>query len=72
VRFTADVDLFVADPIGFGGAYERRLTLAVAPGVEATFVGLDDLIRMKRMAGRPQDLSDIEKLETQRNDHADD
>lgn len=58
-----EVDLFVTDPIGFDDAYERRVTLAVAPGIEATFVGLSDLIRMKRSAGRTQDLSDIERLQ---------
>jgi hypothetical protein len=58
-----EVDLFVTDPIGFDDAYERRVALAVAPGIEATFVGLSDLIRMKRSAGRTQDLSDIERLQ---------
>jgi hypothetical protein len=37
--------------------------MAVAPDTEATFVGLDDLLRMKKTAGRPQDFSDIEQLE---------
>lgn len=58
-----EVDLFVADPIGFNEAYGRRVALAVAPGIHATFVALDDLLRMKRSAGRPQDLSDVERLE---------
>jgi hypothetical protein len=58
-----EVDLFVADPIGFDEAYERRVSMAVAPATEATFVSLPDLIRMKRAAGRPQDLSDVERLE---------
>jgi predicted nucleotidyltransferase len=58
-----EVDLFVADPFGFDEVYARRVTVAVAPGVEATIVGLSDLVGMKRAAGRPQDLSDIEQLE---------
>jgi predicted nucleotidyltransferase len=58
-----EVDLFVADPFGFDQVYTRRVTMAIAPHVEATFVGLDDLVRMKKVAGRPQDLSDIEQLE---------
>ncbi len=58
-----EVDLFVADPFGFDEVYARRVTMAVAPGVEATFVGLSDLLAMKKAAGRPQDLADIEQLE---------
>lgn len=58
-----EVDLFVADPLGFEDAYARRVTMAIAPDVEATFVGLGDLVRMKKVAGRPQDLTDIEQLE---------
>ena len=45
---------------------------AVAPDVEATFVGLDDLVRMKKAAGRPQDLSDIEQLEIPSGERDDD
>jgi len=33
-------------------------------GVPATFVGLQDLLRLKRRAGRTQDHLDIEKLES--------
>ena len=58
-----ELDLFVADPFGFDEVYTRRVTMAIAPHVEATFVGLADLVRMKKVAGRPQDLTDIEQLE---------
>jgi len=37
--------------------------MEVAPGIEATFVGLAELMRLKRQAGRTQDLLDIEKLQ---------
>ena len=67
-----EVDLFVADPFGFDEVYARRVTLAVAPGVEATFVGFNDLVGMKRAAGRPQDLSDIEQLESLSRERDDD
>ena len=67
-----EVDLFVADPLGFDEAYARRATLAVAPDVEATFVGLDDLVRMKRAAARPRDLTDVEQLEILSGDRDDD
>lgn len=59
-----EVDLFVSDPLGFGEAYERRVMMAVAPGIEASFVCIGDLIRLKRAAGRPQDLLDVEVLVT--------
>jgi hypothetical protein len=58
-----EIDLFVSDPLGFDDAYRRAVGMEVAPGVEATFVGLDDLIRLKRAAGRPEDLLDIARLE---------
>ena len=63
-----EVDLFVEDPLGFEDAYARAVRLEVAPGVEATFVGFNDLIRLKTAAGRPQDLLDIERLQQLRED----
>ena len=38
--------------------------MEVAPGVAATFIGLQDLRRLKQRAGRPQDLLDLEKLKS--------
>ena len=46
--------------------YERALCAELAPGVEATFVGLADLLEMKREAGRPRDLEDVAGLESLR------
>ncbi len=57
-----EVDLFVRAPFDFDAAYERAMLRAVAPGVEANFVSLDDLVDLKRQAGRPQDLEDIRRL----------
>lgn len=57
-----EVDLFIEPPFDFSDAYAKASTLELAPGVTATFVGLADLIEMKRKAGRPQDLQDIEAL----------
>ncbi len=57
-----EIDLFVEDPIGFDEAYTRAESMEVGPEAEATFVGFEDLIRLKRAAGRPQDLLDIEVL----------
>ncbi len=53
------------------GGYERLRHGAVlwsVPGLEApvSFAGRDDLIAMKRAAGRPQDLLDIADLERAR------
>jgi hypothetical protein len=59
-----EVDLFVQPPFDdFDDARSRAVRLEVRPGLEATFVGLDDLLRLKREAGRPKDLMDIENLE---------
>ena len=63
-----EVDLSVGEPLGFEDAYARAVRLEVAPGVEATFVGFNDLIRLKTAAGRPQDLLDIERLQQLRED----
>ena len=57
-----EIDLFVEQPFDFGSAYSRAVRFDVAPGVPATFVGLEELIDMKRKAGRPQDLVDVEGL----------
>ena len=59
-----EIDLFVEEPVPFEEAYKACMRLEVAGGVEATVVSLDDLIVLKRKAGRARDLDDIEKLET--------
>ena len=63
---TVRVDLFLESPFDFDAAEGRALRLELAPGVEVPFVGLGDLLAMKRAAGRPRDLDDIEKLESLR------
>jgi hypothetical protein len=66
--FTLDTD---AGPVDYlndvpgAGAYadlRARAVEATAAGVVVRVVGLDDLIRMKRASGRPQDLRDIANL----------
>lgn len=57
-----EVDLFLEAVIDFDRAFGGAKKLEVAPGLVATFVGLEDLIAMKRRAGRPQDREDIERL----------
>lgn len=58
-----EIDLFVEAPFDFERAYADADRFEVGTGVEATFVGRADLITMKRRAGRPQDLKDVEELE---------
>ncbi|HAK55274.1 MAG TPA: hypothetical protein DCP38_07295 [Acidobacteria bacterium] len=56
------VDIFAASPIEF----EQLLARADEILLEATAVrvaSIPDLIQLKRLAGRPQDLADIEQLE---------
>ena len=57
-----EIDLFVEEPIPFEEAYKRSMLVDVAEGIEATVIGLDDLITLKRRAGRTKDIDDIEKL----------
>ena len=57
-----EVDLFLEPPIDFDGAYDRAIRHEVAPGVEAVFCSLEDLIVLKTKAGRPRDREDIENL----------
>jgi hypothetical protein len=55
------VDLFVQEPFDFDMVYRRALRVPLE-GVEATVVSRDDLMEMKRAAGRVQDLEDVAAL----------
>ena len=66
------VDLFVSAPFDFDAVYAARVSQQLAPGVSITVVPLDELLRMKREAGRSKDLEDIRCLERIRRDRADD
>lgn len=57
------VDIFVYEPFEFGGEARRAGNLEICPGVSAKVVTLKTLLEMKRAAGRPQDLIDIEELQ---------
>ena len=56
------IDLFAREPIPFDDLWSRA-TNVVLGGREIRVASLEDLITMKRVAARPQDLLDIEKLE---------
>ena len=55
------IDVFIDEPIDFLDAYGRRVVMK-AGVIEVPVVSIDDLIRLKELSGRPQDLADIEAL----------
>lgn len=55
------VDVFVNNPISFAELYSRAERMAI-DGVPVYICSIDDLITLKKKAGRAQDLVDIEKL----------
>ncbi|MFN0150100.1 MAG: hypothetical protein ACKVU1_05210 [bacterium] len=57
-----EIDVFVEAPFDFAAAYRVAARKEIAPGLMATFVGLDDLIGLKERAARPQDLEDVARL----------
>ena len=54
------VDFFIKEPVPFG---ELEIEWKKAKDIEIPVVSKNTLIRLKRMARRPQDLKDIEMLE---------
>ena len=58
----SDCIVFVADPFPFNQEYERALVKPLYATTEVRFVCIPTLIRMKELAGRPQDQIDIEHL----------
>ena len=55
------VDVFVTEPFDFEAEFGRALVKPLGP-VEVRFVSIPSLIRMKELAGRPQDKIDIDFL----------
>ena len=60
------VDIFVFEPFDFAKEFAAAAPLEVCPGLPAYVVSLETLLKMKRDAGRPQDLIDIEELQRAR------
>lgn len=70
-RFPAtEIDIFVDEPFDFDATYERAVRVDLG-GVETCVCALDDLVAMKRAAGRARDLEDALALETIRDEDAD-
>jgi hypothetical protein len=57
------IDIFVYEPFDFVKEVAVAANLDVCPGVQAPVVSLRTLLEMKRAAGRPHDLIDIEELQ---------
>ena len=57
-----EVDLFVEHPIDFNELWNRSEVIELTRTV-VRIASIPDLIYLKRLAGRPQDLADIEALE---------
>jgi hypothetical protein len=57
-----EVDLFVDPPFAFE-ALRSRAEIVRVEGVDVPVASIDDLIAMKRAAGRPKDHADIAALE---------
>ncbi len=55
------VDLFVRHPIAFESLWARSEVVHLST-TTTRIASIDDLIRLKELAGRDQDLTDIEKL----------
>jgi hypothetical protein len=50
--------------VEFDEAWSRRVVFEL-DGVRVPFIGRDDLLTNKRVAGRPQDIADVERLTNQ-------
>ena len=56
-----NIDVMVEPLKGFEAVYRRR-TVATLRGVPVPLIPVNELARMKRKAGRPQDLQDVRDL----------
>jgi predicted nucleotidyltransferase len=57
-----EVDLFVEAPLPFEELWARAKVIALGP-THVRIAAIDDLIAMKRQAGRPEDQTDVEALQ---------
>lgn len=59
---TLIIDVFVKSPFDFDDEYKKAVWIDLDDDLKIPFVAKDSLIRMKRDAGRPKDMDDIEHL----------
>jgi hypothetical protein len=64
------IDMFVSEPFPFDEEFARSIVKPLHETLHMRFVSIPTLIRMKEMAGRTQDLIDIENLKTRIDDDA--
>lgn len=57
-----EIDIFVKSPVNFEAAYAMGEDFNLFDNVTVKTLGLEDLLVLKKQAGRPKDLDDIEKL----------
>lgn len=58
------IDIFIKNPIDFDLAYDNKVILQPADNLAPIYlVNLDDLIKMKKISARPQDMDDITVLQ---------
>ena len=57
------IDVFVYEPFDFADEWQRAPRFEWGEGLHVPVVSLPTLLAMKREAGRPQDLADIDALE---------
>lgn len=56
------VDIFVEEPIAFSEMYPARVDYEISDRLKIPVIGLTHLKQLKRTAGRPRDLLDLEEL----------
>jgi len=55
------IDVLTEESLQFGNYHKRRIVKKIS-NVSIPVVSIDDLVKMKKKAGRPQDLTDLEAL----------
>jgi hypothetical protein len=56
------LDVFVTEPFNFADEYAKTEIRELTPGLPVHIVSLATLLQMKKAAGRPKDLADIDEL----------